>query len=106
MQADYLRKSFQYVGGGLAIVAASAVALHKNGAVFRVMRAGPWAFLGVSLGASIASMLGVYWTDPKNHGQKLLFWTAFQVAQGFTLSPLVFLQCVGRDPSRPHCACI
>jgi len=89
-ESSYLNKTFSYVGGGLAITAASAFALHRSGASFRIMRANPWLVMGVSLVGTIGSMMGVLYTPPEKTGQKLFWWTAFNIAQSATLSPLFF----------------
>ena len=57
-EASFLNQTFSYVGAGLGITAASAYALHRTGASFRIMRANPWLVMGVSLVASIGSMYG------------------------------------------------
>lgn len=46
--------------------------------------------MGVSLVASIGSMMGVFNTPPEKTGQKLFWWTAFNLAQSATLAPLFF----------------
>lgn len=91
-EASFLNKTFTYVGGGLGITAASAYALHRSGASYRIMRANPWLVMGVSLVASIGSMTMAMSTNPDNTGAKHFWWTAFNVAQSATLSPLFFFQ--------------
>jgi hypothetical protein len=88
-EASFLNKTFTYVGGGLGITAASAYALHRSGASYRIMRANPWLVMGVSLVASIGSMTMAMSTNPDNTGAKHFWWTAFNIAQSATLSPLL-----------------
>ncbi|CAD6585009.1 MAG: hypothetical protein CYPHOPRED_002950 [Cyphobasidiales sp. Tagirdzhanova-0007] len=89
-EASYLNKTFTYVGVGLGITASSAYALHKTGASFRIMRANPWLVIGGSLAAGIGTMIMAMRTAPENTGAKHFWWTAFNVAQSATLSPLFF----------------
>ena len=88
-EASYLNKTFTYVGVGLGITASSAYALHKTGASFRIMRANPWLVIGGSLAAGIGTMIMAMRTAPENTGAKHFWWTAFNVAQSATLSPLL-----------------
>ena len=88
-EASFLNQTFTYVGAGLSITAASAYALHRTGASFRIMRANPWLIMGVSLVASIGSMYGALSTPPEQAGKKHFWWIAFNLAQSATLSPLL-----------------
>ena len=88
-ESSYLNKTFSYVGAGLGITAASAFMLHRSGASYRIMRANPWLVMGVSLVGTIGSMFGILNTAPEKTGQKLFWWTAFNLAQSATLSPLL-----------------
>lgn len=90
-ESSYLNDSFKYMGGGLAITAAVARTMFKNGFAFRVMSANPWVVLGISLAGSIGSMLGVFYTSPENTILKHTFWLGFNACQAATLSPLFFL---------------
>jgi len=90
-EREYLHSSFKYLGGGLAVAAVSAIAMHKNGVSSRLMRMNPWAVVGISAVGGIGSMLGVLYTDPANKVQKHLCYFAFQGFQALTLSPLLFL---------------
>jgi len=90
-EREYLHSTFQYMGSGLAVVAAGAFAMHKNGLSYRLMQASPWAVVGVSLIGGIGSMMGVFYTDPANSVQKHLCFAAFQGFQALTLAPLFFL---------------
>lgn len=54
------------------------------------MRANPWLVIGVSLVASVGSMMAVFSTPPEKTGQKLFWWTAFNIAQSATLAPMFF----------------
>ncbi|KAI6135492.1 Bax inhibitor family protein [Pisolithus croceorrhizus] len=89
-ERSYLHDSFQYTAGGLALTALTARGMFKAGLPFRMMVANPWAVLGVSLVGSIGTMMGVYFTPPEKSVQKHLFWAAFNVCQGATLSPIFF----------------
>ncbi|KAL5533702.1 hypothetical protein ACEPAG_162 [Sanghuangporus baumii] len=89
-ERSYLNESFQYMGGGLAIVAATARVMFRNGFAVRVMSANPWAVLGLSLVGGIGTMLGVFYTPPENSLLKHTFWIGFNVCQAATLSPLFF----------------
>jgi hypothetical protein len=89
-ESNFLNTTFTYVGAGLSITAASAYALHRTGASYRIMRANPWLVIGVSLVASVGSMMAVFSTPSEKTGQKLFWWTAFNIAQSATLSPLFF----------------
>ncbi|KAI6047839.1 Bax inhibitor family protein [Pisolithus marmoratus] len=89
-EQSYLHDSFKYTAGGLALTALTARSMFKAGLPFRMMAANPWAVLGVSLLGSIGTMVGVYYTPPEKSGQKHLFWAAFNVCQGATLSPIFF----------------
>lgn len=90
-ERSYLNKTFLYVGAGLSVVTATAVAMHRNGISTRVMRANPWLVVGGSLVGSIACMYGTLYTDPRNTVQKHLCWAGFQAFQALTLSPLLFM---------------
>lgn len=89
-ESNFLNQTFSYLGAGLATVSASAYGLHRSGFSYRIMRANPWLVMGVSLVASIGSMIGVFNTPPEKTGQKLFWWTAFNLAQSATLAPLFF----------------
>ncbi|KAL5536013.1 hypothetical protein ACEPAF_4107 [Sanghuangporus sanghuang] len=89
-ERSYLNESFRYMGGGLAIVAATARLMFKNGFAVRVMAANPWAVLGLSLVGGIGTILGVFYTPPENTLLKHTFWVGFNVCQAATLSPLFF----------------
>ncbi|KIM70336.1 hypothetical protein SCLCIDRAFT_1207667 [Scleroderma citrinum Foug A] len=89
-ERSYLHDSFKYTGAGLILTALTARGMFRSGAAYRIMVANPWLVLGVSLAGSIGTMMGVYYTAPENTVQKHLFWTAFNVCQGATLSPLFF----------------
>ncbi|KAL5519486.1 hypothetical protein ACEPAH_1169 [Sanghuangporus vaninii] len=89
-ERSYLNESFRYMGGGLAIVAATARLMFKNGFAVRVMSANPWAVLGLSLVGGIGTILGVFYTPPENSLLKHTFWVGFNVCQAATLSPLFF----------------
>ncbi|KAL5494723.1 hypothetical protein ACEPAI_184 [Sanghuangporus weigelae] len=89
-ESSYLNESFRYMGGGLAIVVATARVMFKNGFAVRVMSANPWAVLGLSLVGGIGTMLGVFYTPPENSLLKHTFWIGFNVCQAATLSPLFF----------------
>lgn len=89
-ERSFLNQTFTYLGTGLGIVAASSYGLHRAGFSYRIMRSNPWVVMGVSLVASIGSMMGVFNTAPEKTGQKLFWWTAFNLAQSATLAPLFF----------------
>ena len=89
-ERNFLNETFGYLGAGLGIVAASSYGLHRSGFSYRIMRANPWVVMGISLVASIGSMIAVFNTPPEKTGQKLFWWTAFNVAQSATLAPLFF----------------
>ncbi|KAL5536016.1 hypothetical protein ACEPAF_4110 [Sanghuangporus sanghuang] len=89
-ERSYLNESFRYMGGGLAIVAATTRLVFKNGFAIRVMSANPWAVLGLSLVGGIGTILGVFYTPPENTLLKHTFWIGFNVCQAATLSPLFF----------------
>lgn len=89
-ESRFLNQTFSYLGGGLGIVAASAYTLHRTGFSYRIMRANPWLVMGVSLVASIGSMMAVFNTPPEKTGQKMFWWTAFNIAQSATLAPMFF----------------
>ncbi|KAL4070737.1 Bax inhibitor family protein [Scleroderma citrinum] len=89
-ERSYLHDSFKYTGAGLILTALTARGMFKSGATYRIMAANPWLVFGVSLAGSISTMMGVYYTPPENTVQKHLFWAAFNVCQGATLSPLFF----------------
>lgn len=91
VEAGYLNKTFSYVGVGLGITAVSAIALHRTGFSYRIMRANPWLVIGGSLVASVGSMMMAFSTSPDNTGAKHFWWTAFNVAQSATLSPLLWV---------------
>jgi len=86
----HLNSTFTYTGAGLAVVAATAVAMHRGGMSLRLMRANPWLVIGGSLVGSICSMMGVFYTNPDKPFQKSLFWLSFNAFQAMTLSPLLF----------------
>lgn len=88
-ESSYMNKTFSYVGAGLGITAASAFLLHRSGASYRIMRANPWLVMGMSLVGSIGSMFMVLNTAPEQSGAKHFWWTAFNLAQSATLSPLL-----------------
>ncbi|KIK30291.1 hypothetical protein PISMIDRAFT_391940 [Pisolithus microcarpus 441] len=89
-ERSYLHDSFKYTAGGLVLTALTARSMFRAGLPFRMMAANPWAVLGVSLVGSIGTMMGVYYTPPEQSVQKHLFWAAFNVCQGATLSPIFF----------------
>lgn len=89
-ERSYLHDSFKYTAGGLALTALAARSMFRAGLPFRMMAANPWAVLGVGLVGSIGTMMGVYYTPPEQSVQKHLFWAAFNVCQGATLSPIFF----------------
>lgn len=90
-ESSYLNQTFSYVGAGLGITATSAFLLLRTGASYNIMRANPWLVMGVSLVGTIGSMYMAYATPPEKTGQKLFWWTAFNVAQSATLSPLLYV---------------
>lgn len=90
-EASYLNKTFSYVGVGLGITAASAFALHRSGVSYRIMRANPWVVIGGSLVATVGCMYMAYSTSPASTGAKHFWWSAFNVAQSATLSPLLYV---------------
>lgn len=89
-ESNFLNQTFTYLGAGLGIVAASSYGLHRTNFSYRIMRANPWLVIGVSLVASVGSMMAVFSTPPENTGQKMFWWTAFNIAQSATLAPLFF----------------
>jgi len=89
-ESSFMNQTFSYLGAGLGIVATSAYGLHRSGFSYRIMRANPWLVIGVSLVASVGSMMAVFSTPPEKTGQKLFWWTAFNIAQSATLAPLFF----------------
>lgn len=91
VERSYLNETFKYTGGGLVLTALAARSMFQSGFAFRIMAANPMAVLGVSLVASIGSMMGTYYTPPEKTVQKHLFWLAFNACQAATLSPLFFV---------------
>jgi len=89
-ERSYLHDSFKYTGAGLILTALTARGMFRSGATYRIMATNPWVVLGVSLVGSIGTMMGVYYTPPEKTMQKHLFWMAFNICQGATLSPLFF----------------
>lgn len=69
-ERDFLNKTFQYTGAGVAIIAGSAVLLHKNGVSLRMMSMNPWAFAGISLVGGIGSMMTLFACSPESTGIK------------------------------------
>ncbi|KAI6031536.1 Bax inhibitor family protein [Pisolithus microcarpus] len=67
--------------GASLLTALTARSMFRAGLPFRMMAANPWAVLGVSLCTT---------TPPEKSVQKHLFWAAFNVCQGATLSPIFF----------------
>lgn len=65
-ERKFLNDTFKYVGGGLAIIAGSAVLLHKNGVSLRMMSMNPWAFAGISLVGGIGSMSVLFACNPES----------------------------------------
>jgi len=90
LERAHLNSSFKWLGGGLAIITATAIGLHRSGASVRIMRANPWLVMGGSLVCSIGSMVAVFNT-PVDSPMHTLAWTTFQVSQAAVLSPLLFL---------------
>lgn len=90
VEREYLKETFIYTGGGLALTAMAARALFTSGVAYRIMAANPWLVMGVSLVGSIGTMMGVYYTDPSNSAVKHLCWLGFNGFQAATLSPLFF----------------
>ncbi|KAI9830276.1 MAG: hypothetical protein M1826_004887 [Phylliscum demangeonii] len=91
-ERQYLNDTFLHTGLGLGVIAVAARGLHMNGWSYRLMMTNPWVVVGVSLVASIGTMMGTYATSPDNYIQKYALWTAFNVSQAAILSPLLFLQ--------------
>lgn len=89
-ESNFLNQTFSFLGAGLATVTASAYGLHKTGFSYRIMRANPWIVMGISLVASIGSMIAVFNTPPEQKGLKLFWWSTFNIAQSATLAPLLF----------------
>ena len=46
LERAHLNSSFKWLGGGLAIITATAIGLHRSGASVRIMRANPWLVMG------------------------------------------------------------
>lgn len=88
----YLNDTFMHTGLGIGIIALAARTLHANGWSYRLMSFNPWAVMGVSLVASIGTMMGTFATHPDNYVQKYALWTGFNLAQAAVLSPLLFMQ--------------
>lgn len=65
-ERDFLNKTFQYTGAGVAIIAGSAMLLHKNGVSLRMMSMNPWAFAGISLVGGIGSMMTLFACSPES----------------------------------------
>ncbi|KAL7273093.1 hypothetical protein RUND412_004067 [Rhizina undulata] len=86
----YLQETFTYTGLGVGMMGVAAKALHNVGWSFRIMRANPWAVLGISLVASIGTMFGTLYTPPENYIQKHVLWSAFNLTQAAVLAPLFF----------------
>lgn len=64
-ERSYLNETFMHTGLGIGIIGIAATALHQNGWSYRLMMANPWAVIGVSLVASIATMYGTFATPPQ-----------------------------------------
>ena len=91
-ERKYLNETFMHTGLGLGIIAVAARALHSSGWSMRLMFANPWLVMGGGIAASIATMMGTFYTSPENYIAKYAFWAAFNVTQAAVLSPLVFMQ--------------
>lgn len=90
-ESEYLNSTFSYLGGGLAITAGAAYAMHRTGWSYRIMFANPWLVLGVGVVASIGGMIGAQ-SLPTSHPLKAPSWLLFNVSQAVALSPLFFLK--------------
>lgn len=63
-ERSYLNETFMHTGLGIGIIGVAARAMHQNGWSYRLMAANPWAVLGVSLVASIGTMMATFATPP------------------------------------------
>jgi FtsH-binding integral membrane protein len=86
---SYLHRTFGYLGVGLGLTAAGAIALHRSGVSVRVMSANPWLVLGLGLVGSIGGMIGAQSLPPGSAG-KYACWALFNASQAAVLSPLLF----------------
>ncbi|KAF7337712.1 Bax inhibitor family protein [Mycena sanguinolenta] len=91
IERSLLNVSFGYTALGVAITAATAFAMFKSGAAYRIMAAHPWAVFGWSLAGGIGTILGVLYTPPKKIRQKHFLWLLFNVVEASVLSPIFFL---------------
>lgn len=83
---QYLRGTYAYLTGGIAITAASAIAFFRNGTVLRLMAERPMAWLIGSSLMCIGCLIGCRSVDPRNVGLKHALFVAFTVLEGATLS--------------------
>lgn len=63
-ERSYLNETFMHTGLGIGIIGVTARALHLNGWSYRIMATNPWAVLGISLAASIGTMMATFATSP------------------------------------------
>lgn len=63
-EREYLNQTFMHTGLGLGVISVAARALHTSGWSYRLMAMNPWAVVGVSLVASIGTMMGTFYTHP------------------------------------------
>lgn len=82
---NYLNSTFQYLAGGLTMVTAASVGLHRFGFSARLMATNPWLVLGVGLATSIGGMIGAQTLEPGSPG-KYACWALFNVSQAAVLS--------------------
>ncbi len=64
-ERSYLNETFLHTGLGIGIIGVAARAMHQNGWSYRLMATNPWAVLGVSLVASIGTMMATFATPPE-----------------------------------------
>ncbi|KAF7337705.1 Bax Inhibitor family protein [Mycena sanguinolenta] len=88
-ERSLLNISFGYTGIGMAITAATAFAIFKSGAAYRIMAAHPWTVFGWSLVGGLGSLFGVLYTPLRRPVRNTCGgWCLFNAVEG---SPIFFL---------------
>lgn len=66
-ERQYLNDTFLHTGLGIGIIGLAAHTLHRTGWSYRLMASNPWVVVGVSLAASIGTMVGCFATPPDKY---------------------------------------
>lgn len=60
VEKEHLHATFRWMAGGLAVVAGTAIGLHRSGISLRIamkMQTSPWLVMGASLAGCIGTMI-------------------------------------------------